>query len=264
MGVDPVWRLMLRFSGPAIISMTVASTYSLVDAVFVGRLGTTALAAMTATYPAVMALVAIASGTAIGATSLIARSLGAGDDEASDRAAAVAITLGFLISAIVAVVCLPLLDPVLGALGADQAVLRQARDYLSILLVFYIFQYFSIVLASVIRADGSPVFASSVSICAGVLNVALDPVFIFGLGPVPSLGIRGAAIATVISQAAGTAVLPDGSSGARPDMRFDPASSCHVGESSVGSIVWAGRRSSERGPNSWRRALSSAPRPRSA
>jgi putative MATE family efflux protein len=207
MGRDPVWRLVSRFSGPAIISMTVASTYNVVDAIFVGRLGTTALAAMTATSPVVMALVAIASGTAIGATSLIARSMGAGDDEAADRTAAVAITLGFLINAIVAAICLPLLDRILGALGADQAVLPLARSYISVLITLYLFQYLSMVLASVIRADGSPMFASLVSICAGLLNVILDPLFIFGLGPVPSMGIRGAAIATVISQAAGTAVF---------------------------------------------------------
>ena len=83
MGQDPIWRLMLRFSLPAIISMTVASSYNLVDAIFVGRLGPTALAAMSVTYPLVLSFVAIASGTAVGVTSLIARSLGAGDHENS-------------------------------------------------------------------------------------------------------------------------------------------------------------------------------------
>ena len=207
MGKDPIWGLMFRFSGPAVISMTVASSYNLVDAVFVGRLGATALAAMTVTFPLVLSFVAIASGTAVGVTSLIARSLGAGDDEGADRTASVAITLGFLLSAIIVAVCLPILDGILRTLGASDAVLPLARSYMSILVVFNIFSYFSMVLASIIRADGNPIFASSVSIFAALLNVALDPVFIFGLGPVPSMNIRGAAVATVISQAAGTAVF---------------------------------------------------------
>src|SRR5512138_1663828 len=81
MGRDPIWRLITRFSVPAIISMTVASSYQLIDAVFLGRLGTETLAAMSVTYPLMLSLVAIASGTGAGVTSLISRSLGAGDRE---------------------------------------------------------------------------------------------------------------------------------------------------------------------------------------
>ena len=206
MGQDPIWRLVLRFSLPAIISMTVASSYNLVDAIFVGRLGPTALAAMSVTYPLVLSFVAIASGTAVGVTSFIARSLGAGDHENADRTASVAITLSFLLSALVAAVCLPILDGIMRTLGANDAVLPLARSYMSILIVFNIFSYLSMMLANVICADGNPVFSSSVSISTALINIALDPVFIFGFGPVPSMGIQGAAIATVIAQAAGTAL----------------------------------------------------------
>ena len=81
MGRDPIWNLLLRFSFPAILSMTVASSYNLVDAVFIGRLGPAALAAMGVAFPLVLSLVAVASGTAVGVTSLIARSIGSGDHE---------------------------------------------------------------------------------------------------------------------------------------------------------------------------------------
>jgi len=207
MGEDPIWRLMGRFSTPAIISMTVSSTYNLVDAAFVGRLGATALAAMAVTYPLVLSFVAVASGTAMGATSLIARSLGARDDESAVRTAGVAVVLGFIVSALIAAICLPMLDTLLHVLGAGGAVLPLARSYISVLIMCNIFAYLSLVLASTVRADGNPLFASAVSISAGLLNVALDPVFIFGIGPVPTLGIQGAAIATVISQAAATGAL---------------------------------------------------------
>jgi len=207
MAQDPVWSLLLRFSLPAIISMTVASSYNIVDAVFIGRLGPTALAALAAAFPLVLSLVAIASGTAVGVTSIIARSLGAGDHPTADRTAGTAITLCFLLSGMIAAVCLPFLDSILGTLGAHGAVLPLARSYMSVLIMFAIFSNLSMILAHLIRADGNPVFSSSVSISAALLNIILDPIFIFGIGPVPPMGIRGAAIATVIAQAAGAVVF---------------------------------------------------------
>ncbi|RJR33732.1 MAG: MATE family efflux transporter [Desulfobacteraceae bacterium] len=206
MGQDPVWRLLLRFSLPAIVSMTAASSYGLIDAIFIGRLGPAALAAMGVTFPLTLSFVAISSGTGVGVTSLIARSLGAGDQESADRTAGASITLCFLLSAVIAAVCLPLLDGIMRALGANDIVLPPARSYAFLLIVFNIFSYLLMILANLIRADGNPVFSSSVSIAAALLNVLLDPIFIFGFGPVPSMGLQGAAVATVLAQAAGSAV----------------------------------------------------------
>ena len=204
MGTDPIWRLLFRFSGPAIISMTVASTYNLVDAVFVGRLGSDALAAMSVTFPLLLSFIALASGTGVGATSLISRSLGAGDKKKANRAACVAITLCLIISAFIALVCLPNIKPILTLLGAKGTVLTLAEDYVSVLIKCIIFSCMSMVLGNIIRAEGNPLFSSSVMVCSSITNIILDPVFIFGIGPVPALGISGAAVATVIAQALST------------------------------------------------------------
>lgn len=204
MGKEPIWRLMLRFSGPAIISMTVASSYNLVDAIFIGRLGAAPLAAMSVTFPLSLSFVAISSGTGVGVISLIARSLGAKDSESTDRTASMAMTLGFLLSILIIAVCFPMLDAILSVLGARDSVLPLARSYMAIIILFNIFAYLSMMFANIIRADGNPVFSSSVSIGTALLNIILDPVFIFGLGPVPAMGIRGAAVATVTAQAIGT------------------------------------------------------------
>jgi putative MATE family efflux protein len=206
MGRDPIWSLIARFSLPAIISMTVASSYQLVDAIFVGRLGAEALAAMAVTYPLMMSLVAIASGTGAGVTSLISRSLGAGDHSKADRTASVAISLCFILSGIIALTCLPAVDFLLRALGARDAVLPLARSYVQVQLIFNTLSYLSMIFSNIIRADGNPVFSSSVSISSALLNIALDPVFIFGFAFIPAMGIRGAAIATVISQSVSTFV----------------------------------------------------------
>jgi putative MATE family efflux protein len=206
MGRDPIWSLITRFSLPAIISMTVASSYQLVDAIFVGRLGAEALAAMSVTYPLMMSLVAIASGTGAGVTSLISRNLGAGDHARANRTAAEAISLCFILSAVIALTCLPGLDFLLRALGARGPVLPLARSYTEVQLVFTVFSYLSMIISNIIRADGNPVFSSSVGIGSALLNVALDPVFIFGFAFIPAMGIRGAAIATVISQVMSTLI----------------------------------------------------------
>jgi putative MATE family efflux protein len=200
MGQDPIWRLITRFSLPAIISMTVASSYQLVDAIFVSRLGTEALAAMSVTYPLMMSLVAIASGTGAGVTSLISRSLGAGDHDKANRTAAIAISLCFILSGIILLTCLPNLDFLLRALGARDSVLPLARSYAEIQIICNIFSYLSMIFSNLIRADGNPVFSSSVGIGSALINVALDPAFIFGFGFIPAMGIRGAAIATILSQ----------------------------------------------------------------
>ncbi len=207
MGKDPIWKLLLSFSVPSIISMTVASSYNLVDAMFVGRLGPTALAAMSVTFPLALSFVAIASGTCVGVTSLISRSLGAGDHQKADRTAGVAISLGFILSVLIALLCLPFLDTLLRVLGAGDTVLPLARSYMSILIIFNIFSYASMILFNIIRADGNPVFSSTVSISSAILNIILDPVLIFGWGPVPAMGIQGAATATIIAQAVSTLIF---------------------------------------------------------
>ncbi|MBN2417933.1 MAG: MATE family efflux transporter, partial [Deltaproteobacteria bacterium] len=201
MGTDPVWRLLFRFSGPAIISMTVASTYNVADAIFVGRLGSDALAAMSVTFPLLLSFIALAAGTGVGATSLISRSLGAGEKKNADIAACIAITLCLILSALIWFLCLPNIKPILAVLGAKGAVLSLAEDYVSVLIKCIVFSCMTMVLGNIIRAEGNPVFASSVMVASSITNIILDPLFIFGLGPVPAMGIKGAAIATVIAQA---------------------------------------------------------------
>jgi Na+-driven multidrug efflux pump len=108
-------------------------------------------------------------------------------------------------------------------LGAGGPVLTLARSYISIIIVFNVLSCLSVMLSSIIRADGNPVFSSAVSIGSAVLNIALDPAFIFGFGPVPAMGIEGAATATVVSQAVGTAIFTFHLLSRRTGYRFRPA-----------------------------------------
>jgi putative MATE family efflux protein len=200
MGTEPIWSLLFKFSGPAIISMTVASSYNLVDAIFVGRLGAEALAALSVTYPLNLSFLAIAAGTGVGATSLISRYLGKGERTKSHIAASVAITLCIILSMGVIFACLPNMKPLLTALGAQNSVLLLAEEYISIQIKMILFYYLTMALGHIIRAFGNPMISSAVMIISSVANIILDPLFIFGLGPLPAMGVKGAAVATVIAQ----------------------------------------------------------------
>lgn len=201
MGQQSTWRLLARYSLPSIVSMTVASTYNIVDAIFVGRLGTEALAAMVVSYPVMMLMMAISFGTGIGAASLIARNMGAGKHEEASRVACVTLSLGLIIGALFTIVCLPALSILLRLLGATGNVLPLAHSYMSILLIWAVVDVFSMILPTLIRAEGSPIFPSTVGILSAVTNIILDPALIFGWGILPAMGVQGAAIATVIARA---------------------------------------------------------------
>ncbi len=201
-----VWRLLVRFSGPAIISMMVASSYSVVDAIFVGKLGPEALAALAIVFPLMMIIHAIASGTGIGAASFISRRLGAKDTEAADRGAGTTISITILIGALITAACLPNMEALLGLFGATGAVLNLSVDYMSPLIIYAVLAVFPMAIATIVRAEGNPMFSAKVMLITAAINIALDPVLIFGIGPIPAMGVAGAAVATVIARAAGTAL----------------------------------------------------------
>ncbi|MBT3362526.1 MAG: MATE family efflux transporter [Chloroflexi bacterium] len=206
MGRGSIWKLLFRFSGPAIISMTVASTYNMVDRMWVGRIpgeeGLQSLAALGYAFPIMIAFMSILLGTGVGAASLISRRLGAGNRNGANRAAAMTITLSLILGILMTAIVLPNLDGILRLIGAndetlyDAAVLQQAKNYMSILTIFAFVNAFSLTIGSIIRAEGSPTFPSVVMIISALTNIALDPILIHGL----NMGVSGAAYATVIAR----------------------------------------------------------------
>ena len=210
MGTDSIWRLLFRFSGPAIVAMMVAASYHVVDTIFVGHIpgaGTNALAAMTISQPIMLIFIAVESGTGVGAASLIARRLGAGRPEEASRVLSIAITLTVLLGGLMTAVCLPLLNPILSAFGAGETVLPLAKSYISILVIFAVIESYFMVMGTIIRSEGSPLFSSMVHIISALINIVLDPIFIYGWGPVPAMGISGAATATVIARGIGALIF---------------------------------------------------------
>lgn len=199
MGKDPIWKLLFRFSGPTIVAMLVTSSYNIVDAVFVGRLGTQAVAALAVFFPINMVWMAFAMGTGVGASSLISRNLGAKNYRTANRIFGVVIGLTIAFGATLTLISLPRLEAIVKLFGATGEVIPLAVAYTSHHVVFLIVFLFAIILGHTIRAEGSPVLSSTAQIISAITNIVLDPVFIFGLGPVPAMGVAGAAVATVIA-----------------------------------------------------------------
>ena len=127
MGKAPVWRLLIRFSGPVVFSMVVSAGYTVIDAIFIGQLGPEALGALTVVFAPILIVMAVSMGTGVGAASFISRSLGAGRHESADRCAGAAITLAILIGILVGIICLSNLEGILRLFGASSAVMPPAK-----------------------------------------------------------------------------------------------------------------------------------------
>ncbi|HOZ46668.1 MAG TPA: MATE family efflux transporter [Candidatus Hydrogenedentes bacterium] len=194
---ERIARLLLKYSTPAVLAMFTNSLYNLVDTIFVGRgAGTLALAGLAIAFPIQMFILAIAQVVGIGSASLISRSLGAGDQRKAERTAGTSFATVAVLSALLATFGLLFLNPIIRLFGATPTVLPYTADYLSIILLGSFFFAFAVSSNNIVRAEGNAKVAMiSMMLGAGV-NIALDPVFIFGFG----MGIRGAAIATVIAQ----------------------------------------------------------------
>ena len=196
MGEESIGRLLWRFSLPATVAMAVTASYNVVDAAFVGRLGSQAFAALSVAFPAQMIFGALAIGTGIGAASLIARSLGAGDPEGAQVAVGQVIMLSLSLGFLLTLVGRFYLEPMLVLFGATPEILPFCIEYMSVITDGAVLLFTSFMLAHTIRAEGNAIFPMTVLIASAVTNIILDPIFIFGL----RMGIRGAAIATLLAK----------------------------------------------------------------
>jgi putative MATE family efflux protein len=195
----PVGRHLWQLSAPMAIGLVSLNSYSIADTYFVGQLGTLPLAAMGFTFPVSSALVAIGLGVGIGASSLLARLLGNGDRASVQRITTHAMMLGAVLGLIVMVAGLASIGPVFTLLGADAQTLPLIREYMEV----YYFGGFLLVLPLIgnfaMRAVGEARAPAVILTTSAVINIVLDPILIFGWLGVPALGLRGAAIATVIA-----------------------------------------------------------------
>ena len=197
LGEEKVSKLLLKFSIPAIIGMLVNALYNVVDRIFVGQgVGSLGIAGITITFPIMLFIMACGMLIGIGANSLISIRLGENKKEEAEHIMGNAMSLLIGISLIITIIGIVFAEPLLKAFGASETVLPYAKDYIRIILLGSTFQSIGLGMNNFIRADGQPKIAMITMLIGGLLNTALDPLFIF----VFKLGIKGAAIATILSQ----------------------------------------------------------------
>jgi putative MATE family efflux protein len=188
---------------PMIVGMVVLMTFGLVDTFFIGMLGTQELAAISFTFPVTFTVISLNIGLGIGTSAVIAKLLGAGQHDQAKETATGALMLTMVLAIVLAIVGVLTMDPIFRLMGADEEQLVLIREYM---LVWYgagVFLAMPMVGNSVLRASGDTKTPSYVMAFGGLINVVLDPILIFGWGPVPAFGIQGAAIATLIAWAVG-------------------------------------------------------------
>jgi putative MATE family efflux protein len=174
--------------------------FNLVDTFFVGRLGAEQLAAMSFTFPIVLVAGSVAAGLGVGASSTVSRALGAGDRSDAIRLTTHAQGLAFIIVLSLALAGLFPIEPMFTALGAPPTILPFIRDYMVIWYIGMPFVVLPMVGQNVLQATGDTRVPAMIITGAVTLNMILDPVLIFGWGPFAPMGIRGAAVATVIAR----------------------------------------------------------------
>ncbi|MBC8428862.1 MAG: MATE family efflux transporter [FCB group bacterium] len=200
LGTMPVGKLLVKLSAPAIIGMVVNSLYNLVDTIYVGNIGqgegTLSLAALAVCFPIQMFLLAVAQTVGIGSASIISRRLGEGRKEEAYRVASSSFVLIASLGLLLSITGLVFLTPILKLFGANDTILPFGRSYLSVILMGGVFWTITISSNNLARSEGNTKVAMTCMIIGACINIILDPVFIFVL----DMGIKGAAIATVIAQ----------------------------------------------------------------
>lgn len=190
---------------PMILEMSMESIFALVDIFFVSKVSTNAVATIGLTESVITLVYALAVGLSMAATAIVARRIGEKDPEGAKRVTVQVIFLGVLVSLIVSVIGIVFPKEILGLMGGEQSLIEEGYRYTQILLGGNFTIVLLFLINAVYRGAGNASMAMWTLILSNGINIILDPIFIFGWGPIPEYGVAGAAIATTIGR--GTAVL---------------------------------------------------------
>jgi len=196
---SPIPQTLRRMTAPMIVGMAMLFTFSLVDTLFISFLGTEPLTAISFTFPVTFMIMSLAIGLGIGTSAVVAKYMGRANFEKAKEASTVTNYLAIVCASVTVLICWLLLNGIFRTIGASEEMLVLIRQYMAIWLPGSIMLVAIMNSNSILRACGDTKTPSLLMAASGLINAVLDPVLIFGLGPIPALGIAGAALATLIS-----------------------------------------------------------------
>ncbi|MEX2130154.1 MAG: MATE family efflux transporter, partial [Pseudohongiellaceae bacterium] len=196
---NPIPDALIRMTMPMIFGMAMLFAFGLVDTLFISFLGTGPLTAISFTFPVTFTIISLAIGLGIGTSAVVARCLGRGDYATAKEASTVTNYVAVLLSVILSLLTFIFMDRIFLLMGASEQMLTPIREYMVYWLPGSNLMVAMMTGNSILRACGDTRTPSIIMAGSGLLNIVLDPILIFGFGPIPAMGIGGAAIATVIS-----------------------------------------------------------------
>ncbi len=196
----PVGQHLVHMTVPMLLGIATMMGQGLIDAWFLGQVGDRALAAFSFGFPMLMIITSVAIGLGAGTSSVVARAIGAGDHRRARRLATDSLLLSFLITAALAAIGILTIEPLFKLLGAPADMIPMIRSFMTILYSGVPFLVVGMVGTSSMRATGDTRLPGKLMVFGALLNVVLDPIFIFGLGPIPAMGLNGAATAALLAR----------------------------------------------------------------
>jgi len=206
LGYAPLGKLLLSLSLPSVAATVSVSLYNIVDTFWVARLGHEAIAALTIVFPYQILVIAVTVGTGIGIGALVSRRFGEGNIEATNHAAGQVFFLSVFWGLIFMMAAVFFSKSILTTFGATPDIMEYGTQYLVITAYGIPQIFFALVVSNLIRGSGDAIKPMIILLAASILNIILDPFMILGIGPFPEMGIRGAALATVIAQSLGAVI----------------------------------------------------------
>ena len=198
MGTAPVGRLILSMSVPPVCSMFMQYSYNFVDSAFVAQLSEKALTAVSLSFPITSLMCACSIGLGVGINVVIARSLGRRDQDKANEIVTLGILMAFLFGVVLNGLAAAVSGPYFRSFTTDEEIYRLAMEYMSVCVFMQVPNMVHIAIQKIVQATGNMLAPMGFQIAGVVFNLIFDPILIFGWGPFPAMGIRGAALSTVL------------------------------------------------------------------
>ncbi|ACB86168.1 MATE family efflux transporter [Natranaerobius thermophilus] len=207
LGTDPILPLLLKLSLPGIVAMGIQALYNVIDSFFVAQVNEEAIAGLSVAFPMQLFLIALSVGTGVGTSSLISRMLGKGDRNGAISVVEHVLVISAIYSVVVFLIGFLLPESFIYIFTDDHLIAQYAFEYGRVILMGASPLFFGFLISDALRGQGNTLIPMIGMVSGAITNILLDPILIYGMGPIPRLEVQGAAIATVISKTVTFAVV---------------------------------------------------------